>query len=437
MEEWSEWRGVLSVCLLGAFMPCYARLKRSQCEPTNPLTPHPIHTHKPQKKTSTEIRAQLVHGLVAAAEAPLSPILPLAFLKSLLHNIGDDALPALAAPILSDLLSPLVRAQRLSDPGVAAHVGAIQLLVSQHKGCVEALVQGVANFTLPPQGVPMPTVNPRFPMMPGPTQLQRHGLAHESFTTLGVLFRLGFPSDDPQVLAQFENLRTRTRPDIDGKVNSSRALLQRHHAVLVDLLEAMLRAGGVLRQRTVAWLGEALALNVEAEKERPNPRIKSSDTFLLNLASVLLHMAGKFVTDPKKRAGANAGFLAPAAANGGAYPADTTRLKPAAVEGGEGEGEDAMAMSQSQEEFTFLTQCFFLAWRALHLGPVQCFGARTHSQRYLGHLQVRGLGVVAVVVVVVVGVGGDGGRGGCYGLVGPDLHAHTHWIHTQTTHRRR
>ena len=332
-----------------------------------------------------------MHGLVAAAETPLSPILPLAFLKALLDGLGDGEVPRIAAPVLSDLLHPLVRAQRLSDPGVTAHVGAIQLLVAQHKGCVEALVHGVANFTLPPQGVPMPTANPRFPMMPGPSQLQRHGLAHESFTTLGVLFRLGFPADDPQVLAQFENLRTRSRGDVESKVSASRAALHRHHAVLVDLLESMLRAGGACRAKTVGWLCEALALNVEAEKERPNARVKSSDPFLLNLAAVLLHMAGRFVADPKKRSGANPAFLGPAAANGGAYPPDVTRLRAAAA-AADDDGGTMMDMSSSQEEFSFLTQCFFLAWRALHLGPVQAFGARTHSQRWLGHLQVTNAG---------------------------------------------
>lgn len=173
---------------------------------------------------------------------------------------------------------------------------------------------------------------------------------------------------------------------------ASRAALRQHHATLVELLEAMLKAGGALRRKTVGWLCEALALNVEAEKERPNPRVKASDAFLLNLASALLAMAGKFVHDPKKRNGADAGFLAPGAANGGSYPADATRLKPEGTDGegveGAGDGAAAMELSQSQEEFSFLTQCFFLAWRALHLGPVQAFGARTHTQRYLGHLQV-------------------------------------------------
>lgn len=381
-----------------------------------------------------------MRGLVAAAEAPLSPTLPLPFLKALLDGLGDEEVsrqagrqgwigkavgsytqyampchrpshpptnshtpqpqhpntnnqvPRITAPILSDLLAPLVRAQRLSDPGVPQHVGAIQLLVATHKGCVEALVSGVANFTLPPQGVPMPTINPRFPQLPGPSTLQRNGLAHEMFTTLGVLFRLGFPADDPQVLSQFQNLRTRTRADVDGQVAASRAALQRHHQVLVSLLETMLKAGGAMRAKTVGWLCEALALNVEAEKERPDRRVKSSDTFLMNLASVLLHMAGKFVSDPKKRAGANAAFLGPKAeSSGGAYPEDITRLLPPATEAMEVDSSQGQPEGEGEGEFSFLTQCFFLAWRALHLGPVQVFAGRTHSQRYLGHLQARKL----------------------------------------------
>lgn len=413
------WAGRVSVCVcvcvrgwggeVGTDL-VHGRTGRS----VNPLLkPSPSTTHSLSLIHSAEVKAQLVRGLLTAAEAgPHCPAFPQDFLKALLDGLDnvDADVPRIAALLFSDLLAPLVPAHCLSDPGVAAHVGAIQLLAAQHKGCAHAFVTGVANFTLPPQGVPMPTINPRFPMLQGPSRLQRHGRALEGFTTLGILFRLGFSAEDPQVLGQFENLRTRTRADLESTVNGARAALHAHHGVLVSLLETLLRVkdGGV-KEKVVGWLCEALALNVEAEKGRPDPRKKASDVFLINLASVLLRMAGRFVSDPKKRTTADlAAFVAPSAAavaaNGGSYPADLTRLKP---EEEEGAGAPMDMVGGGQEGGgapvpSFLTQCFFLAWRALHLGPVQAFGHRTSNQRYLGHLQV-GLGGCAEWGLRVVG----------------------------------
>jgi hypothetical protein len=34
------------------------------------------------------------------------------------------------------------------------------------------MIDGVANFLLPPEGVPMPTINPMFPMLRGPPVMQ-------------------------------------------------------------------------------------------------------------------------------------------------------------------------------------------------------------------------------------------------------------------------
>jgi len=172
--------------------------------------------------SSLEVKGQLVKGLVAMAESPAACMLPMGFLKGVLDGMEEGEIPRVFAPVLSDLLGGLIRVRKLSDPGAVVHTHALVLLVKQHKALVEALVMGVANFILPAGGVPMPVYNPRNPLMQGGVRMQRNGRAHESFTTLGVLFRLGFPETDPEVLAQFENLKRRTKVDLDGKMNTLR-----------------------------------------------------------------------------------------------------------------------------------------------------------------------------------------------------------------------
>lgn len=188
----------------------------------------------------------------------------------------------------------------------------------------------------------------------------------------------------------------RTRADVDGKLSTLRTQLKGHQTMLFDLITAMLKAGGQLRAKTVQWIAESLALNIEAEKERPNPQIKSSDAFLINLGAVLLSCSSNFILDPKKRASFNDAYIQTPAANHGAYPAELTFLKPpqegdmAVDNAGGGGGGDAATTT----EFSFLTQAFFLGWRALHLGLVQCFSRRKMLDRHLGHYQVRKKGVL-------------------------------------------
>lgn len=160
-----------------------------------------------------EITGQLSRGLVAMAESPAACTLPLGFLKGLLEGMEEGDIPRIFAPVLSDLLGGLIRAQKLSDPGAVVNTHAIVLLLKQHKALAEALVVGVANFILPPGGYPVQT-------MMGRVKMQRNGRVHENYTTLGVLFRLGFPETDPEVLAKFDQSERRSQQEVDGKMKT-------------------------------------------------------------------------------------------------------------------------------------------------------------------------------------------------------------------------
>ncbi|GAB5033245.1 ubiquitin conjugation factor e4 b [Nannochloropsis oceanica] len=329
-----------------------------------------------------EITGQLSRGLVAMAESPAACTLPLGFLKGLLEGMEEGDIPRIFAPVLSDLLGGLIRAQKLSDPGAVVNTHAIVLLLKQHKALAEALVVGVANFILPPGGYPVQT-------MMGRVKMQRNGRVHENYTTLGVLFRLGFPETDPEVLAKFDQSERRSQQEVDGKMKTLQQQLKAHQAALTELLPTLLKAGGICKSRTIQWLSESLALNLEAVKSQPNEQVKSSNTFLINLGSVLLGMCGNFVGDEKKRTMIDERFLGDPKLNGGAFPPDLTMLKPLAggEDGGEGGAGAARGAGEGKGEFNFLTQCMFLTWRALHLGMVACIEKHEGFRQWLGRLR--------------------------------------------------
>lgn len=104
-----------------------------------------------------------------------------------------------------------------------------------------------------------------------------------------------------QVMQNFENLRRRTRADVEGTTNSLRSQLVIHQNALYEIVSSLLKGKGESRPMCVKWLCEAVALNVEAEKERPDRTKKSSNTFLINVSYVMLRLAAPFIMDKEKR----------------------------------------------------------------------------------------------------------------------------------------
>jgi hypothetical protein len=152
-------------------------LLMSNIEPVTPpiLTPLPPFFTLPNSET---VRDQLLRGLLGGAgdtsslSAPFTEPLLRVIMERLESENGTDSLVSTFGPILSALLTPLTSATLLSDPGVTGHVAAIAMLMRAHKAAPLIMIDGVANFLLPPEGVPMPTINPMFPMLRGPPVMQ-------------------------------------------------------------------------------------------------------------------------------------------------------------------------------------------------------------------------------------------------------------------------
>jgi hypothetical protein len=149
---------------------------------------------------------------------------------------------------------------------------------------------------------------------------------------------LGLPPENPSVLSAYENIRTKPRSEVENRTSAFRAQLTSHQRVLGDLLLTMLKGGGRARSMTLQWIAESLALNAEADKERPDASKKSGAPFLFNLSIALLRLSSPFIADEKKRATVDPEFLAANAEHRGAFPDDATRLVPIVTD------EDAMAV---------------------------------------------------------------------------------------------
>eukprot|EP00611_Tribonema_gayanum_P019689 TRINITY_DN3451_c0_g1_i4.p1 TRINITY_DN3451_c0_g1~~TRINITY_DN3451_c0_g1_i4.p1 ORF type:complete len:754 (+),score=251.32 TRINITY_DN3451_c0_g1_i4:167-2263(+) len=173
-------------------------------------------------------------------------------------------------------------------------------------------------------------------------------------------------------------------------MDAQRGPLAAAQGAAFDLVSQLLRAGPVTRAAVVHWASEAVLLNTGAEASRTDPLKTASDSFLLNLSALLVKLAMPVVSDPAKfdKVVDAEAFLRNQRVRAGVFPKGTTPLvaapegAPEAPEISVGAGAAALAELKS-----FSTQVFFLAWRALHLGPIQTAARHTRLHREISFYQ--------------------------------------------------
>lgn len=206
----------------------------------------------------------------------------------------------------------------------------------------------------------------------GPT-LGVLGAALEHRTLLGRMLRFGVDTSlqDPRLRAHFADCgKPQPRGFVEGRLNELRTKMGTLQAQVADLITSLLKCGGVHKQLVLEWLTQACELNTEAEKERPTPICASSPAMLYNLAGVLLRLCRPFLSDSDKLQKVDWGFLC---------AADAARVFPAALPllvslGAEPSSTPVASTGQEMSKFNFISQCFFLCARVLHLGIVQQCG---------------------------------------------------------------
>jgi ubiquitin conjugation factor E4 B len=211
----------------------------------------------------------------------------------------------------------------------------------------------------------------------------------------------------------FGEAHRQTRQAIDTHINTIRRNMQQSQLVSSDILLSMLKAGGNAKAKALVWITQALSLNREAEKGHPSPLIASSQGFLINFGMVCLALAKPVLLDADKlRMKVDWQFLNTQDSTH-VYPTDGTRLiSKEALSAAVGSSSlvstayETSSRSEPSTSITFITQSFFLCWRALHLGIVHSYEkyyeVLLHLSRFQSGLQTNEPRSIHVLVMKLV-----------------------------------
>lgn len=221
---------------------------------------------------------------------------------------------------------------------------------------------------------------PGFLLTPGPPMTGRR---LQDATALGLLLRFSC-NQDPAITQMFTNITKRTKNDVDNSILTIRNKLDSVQTTVSDIFTLLLKAGGPAREQVLAWLEQAMQVNVERAKENPDANITATNGMFVNLTMVLLKLCGPFMAPKSKKAQLiKTEYLA---TQNPLFPYDETRLVGTGTDNTSGQ-DDRSILNTS--DFNFITRCYFITARAMHLGPVGMMGQYMRLLRQLSYFQSR------------------------------------------------
>mmetsp|Transcript_106145 Transcript_106145/g.307107 ORF Transcript_106145/g.307107 Transcript_106145/m.307107 type:complete len:431 (-) Transcript_106145:1336-2628(-) len=290
-------------------------------------------------------------------------------LTEVVSPLFDAAVQALKPPA-----QPLPLGQPPEDIG-ERHFGAARALVAlfKEKPVTSAFSQR-HDFFLPAEAAAPP---PQLFFMPPPSP--RSGPAVEANTALGAVVQQRVHA----VVAgtNFANIhRGMQVQEVEAQFRQLRMPLSNMQMSQVAIFNALLRGGASPRAALLRWICEAAAANDAAGATQPDRSKVSSDGFLLNLGFVLLELSKPFLEEQTKAnlIRTDTKFVAAAERHYGAFPDDLQPLSPSAA--------DPAAAAAADGDVNFITQCFFLTWRVLHLGLVSQLARHENLLRHINRI---------------------------------------------------
>ncbi|KAG1711371.1 hypothetical protein DVH05_008625 [Phytophthora capsici] len=221
---------------------------------------------------------------------------------------------------------------------------------------------------------------PGFLLTPGPPMTGRR---LQDATALGLLLRFSC-NQDPAITQMFTNITKRTKNDVDNSILTIRNKLDSVQTTVSDIFTLLLKAGGPAREQVLAWLEQAMQVNVERAKENPDANITATNGMFVNLTMVLLKLCGPFLAPKSKKAQLiKTEYLT---TQNPLFPYDETRLVGTGTDNTSGQ-DDRSILNTS--DFNFITRCYFITARAMHLGPVGMMGQYMRLLRQLSYFQSR------------------------------------------------
>lgn len=125
-----------------------------------------------------------------------------------------------------------------------------------------------------------------------PEGIEAHAI--ETKTLLGPFFRLS-PMQSDVAQSYFSSPKTRDRGFIANAQNASRITLRTHQAELFQMADAIVKSGPAQRGRILDWFAFCVNKNHKKRAMRVDPRIVSTDGFMVNITSVLDQLCEPFM----------------------------------------------------------------------------------------------------------------------------------------------
>jgi ubiquitin conjugation factor E4 B len=285
----------------------------------------------------------------------------------------DTAPQSALRSILDDSLAPFVILLSLSrDKKVAKSVVCHQSFLVDQK-----FLHAPANIRNVP---PMLLHNPLYVETNG-----LKGAAVENRTMLGKLLRVSPDVRDSRLREMFKDITRTPRNVFEGKVSDLKKRLEKVRSLCSEIMLNLLKCGGPSKDQVLSWLVTAVTQNSEAEKDRPSPLVGSSVGFLINLSAVTLKLCLPILEDVEKLKKVDFQYVFSTQGfdifyKDGCTPlasADTLSVPPNVL--------NSVVLPEAAKEYNFMTQSFFLCWRAVHLGIVPQFNKYVNTLRALNH----------------------------------------------------
>jgi ubiquitin conjugation factor E4 B len=277
--------------------------------------------------------------------------LPPGFLEEFAVRFETEGLPEMLAPVIAALPSMMQRVSPLGD--FRRPMSTLCTLVA-----IKPIAAAVAAH---PRWCPPHRAN---------------GRAFEDNSVLGPFFACAglqdvYPPARPDVRETCFGDR-RSTGDAEGAVNTLRTTVNQVQDGLYQAVYGMLRHGGDTREAVVRWLAAGVNANAGRSKIQHQPLACASHGGAANLSAVALRLAAPFA-DPGSRKFMKIDPNYVRSATCKLNLGEVTRVLAAAdaVEAG------MLPAAQEPAGWSFITECFFLTARALHLGYIKCIAEQT------------------------------------------------------------
>ncbi|KAF9454682.1 hypothetical protein P691DRAFT_804031 [Macrolepiota fuliginosa MF-IS2] len=199
------------------------------------------------------------------------------FLQELARRFEDDELESVFGPVVKSLLSheSLSRPEGLAggDAGWRGVVSGMELLVSIRS--VAVMITGMEEFN--------------------PSEATAATL--EKVSLMGPLCRLGVFGNEWPAIAKtyFADSEKRTQADIDSSFASLRGTLKSLQSSIFQIFNSLLRASTDAREAVLKYFARVISLNNKRAGTHVDPETVASDSFMVNLQSVLYKFADPFI----------------------------------------------------------------------------------------------------------------------------------------------